>query len=94
MDENTGEAACELCGRMRALTFHHLIPRTVHSNRWFKKRFTREQMNSGILICRACHHYLHQHFDHKQLARDLNTLDALHANEKIRTYLDWARNHP
>jgi hypothetical protein len=93
MDDLTA-AACDLCGRQRSLTFHHLIPRTVHTNRWFKKRFTRDQMNSGIMICRACHRYLHEHFDHKELARDLNTLDALRANPKISAYLAWARKHP
>jgi len=42
---------CELCKRENELTFHHLIPRTNHKNKWFKKNFTREEMNQGINIC-------------------------------------------
>lgn len=80
-----------MCGRQRPLTFHHLIPRTVHSNKWFRHRFSRDEMQRGIDICRACHSYVHKHFAHKELARDLNTLDALLANETIRRYVEWAR---
>lgn len=89
MDEIQG--TCELCGRHRSVTFHHLIPRTVHSNKWFKKRFTREEMNSGIYICRSCHSYLHKHFTHKQLARELNTKEALLSNEIVQRLVEWAK---
>lgn len=83
---------CELCGRPGHLTFHHLIPRTCHSNKWFKKRFTREEMQSrGLNLCRQCHSYIHDEFDEKELGRELNTRDALLANDKVFRFLQWVR---
>jgi len=43
------ENKCELCGRENVLTFHHLIPVTLHKNKWFKKNYTREEMNTGVM---------------------------------------------
>ncbi|MEM9827496.1 MAG: hypothetical protein AAF958_12970, partial [Planctomycetota bacterium] len=53
---------CALCGRQpkRGTTRHHLIPRCCHSNRWFKKRFAREQMNETVPLCRDCHGAVHR----------------------------------
>lgn len=82
---------CELCGRRRRLTFHHLIPKTLHTNKWFRKNFSREEMSRGLDICRACHSYLHKHFSEKDLGRSLNTRDALLDNEKIRRWVSWAK---
>ena len=52
---------CRLCGRVmrHGTTEHHLIPRTCHSNKWFKKRFTRDQMRETIPVCRDCHSSIH-----------------------------------
>ena len=84
--------ACELCGRLQLLTFHHLIPRTCHSNKWFKKRFTREDMQTrGLDLCRKCHSFIHSHFEEKELGRALNTRDALLDNEKIFRFVQWVR---
>jgi hypothetical protein len=82
---------CELCDRQRRLTYHHLIPRTVHGNKWFKKRFGRAEMARGINICWACHSYLHKHFSEKELARNLNTKEALLENEIVRRRVEWVR---
>lgn len=89
-DEPTLDA-CELCGRRRRLTFHHLIPKTVHANKWFKKRFSPDEMRRGLNLCRQCHSYLHRHFSEKELARTLNTREALLANDKVRRWVEWAR---
>ena len=85
---------CDLCGRRtrRGTTEHHLIPRTCHSNKWFKKRYTRAQMQVTIEVCRDCHHAIHDLVpDEKQLARHYNTLDALQTHPKISKYLAWIK---
>jgi len=46
---------CELCQREEAQDFHHLIPRTLHTNKWFKKRYAREELQQGIAVCKSCH---------------------------------------
>lgn len=82
---------CALCGREGPTTFHHLIPRTVHSNKWFKKRFTREQMAQGVDLCRPCHSAVHAFADHKTLGCDFSTLEALTAHPELRRFVAWVR---
>ena len=84
--------ACALCGRQRRTTFHHLIPRTCHSNKWFKKHFTKDDMKTrGIEVCRECHKCIHLHISEKELGRRYNTREALLQHEKIRTFVRWVR---
>lgn len=84
--------SCVICGTTAMITFHHLIPKTCHSNKWFKKNFTREQMlHNGIDICRDCHSFLHSKFSEKHLGRELNTLEKLLNHEEIMKYAVWAR---
>jgi hypothetical protein len=90
---------CELCWCEQADNFHHLIPRTLHSNKWFKKRFTRERMREGIRVCRQCHSAIHDLIpDEKELGRHYNTLDRLLAHPEVAGYVEWrrkkARIHP
>lgn len=94
-DRPTGEAArCQLCGRLmrRRLTAHHLIPRSCHRNKWFKRRFTREQLSRTIAICRDCHKAIHRLIpDEKTLGRHYNTLSQLRAHPELARYLRWVR---
>jgi len=48
---------CEFCLRetRAGTTEHHLIPSTLHSNEWFKKRYTRQQMQETVDLCSDCH---------------------------------------
>lgn len=82
---------CELCERTHRLTFHHLIPRTLHKNKWFKKRYTREEMTSrGLDLCRDCHSAIHALIpSEKTLGRDYNTKAALLAHEPLARYVAW-----
>ncbi len=86
------EEKCSLCGSPHGVTFHHLIPRTCHSNKWFKKNYSRDEMtNSGIDVCRKCHSFIHKKLSEKVLGRELNTLDKIKNNEEISKYVEWAR---
>jgi hypothetical protein len=73
--------------------FHHLICRTVHRNKYFKKRFSKDEMKGrGLWLCRLCHKGVHQIFpDEKELSRSYNTKELLLAHEKIRQHIKWAR---
>ncbi|MET1254154.1 hypothetical protein [Aliikangiella maris] len=83
---------CELCSRQLPLTFHHLIPKSCHTNKWFKKHYTAFEMkHNGINICRSCHNYIHKRFTEKQLGRDLNTLEALLQQPEMVKYIQWAK---
>jgi hypothetical protein len=87
-------ARCELCGRLtkRGTTEHHLIPRTCHSNKWFKKRYSREELNQTLSVCRDCHRVIHDLIpDEKQLGRHFNSVDLLLENEEIAKFVAWIR---
>jgi hypothetical protein len=86
--------ACQLCGRVtkRGTTEHHLIPRSLHSNRWFKKRYSAAELRQTIDVCRDCHKAIHELVpDEKELGRNYHTLAALQAHPGIARYLQWAR---
>jgi hypothetical protein len=85
---------CELCEAEEAHSFHHLIPRTVHSNKWFKKRHTRQQMQAGLQLCKQCHTTIHDLVQEKELGRHFNTREKLAAHPPIARYLDWKRKRP
>jgi hypothetical protein len=88
---NTAE--CALCRRQPKLgtTEHHLIPRTCHSNKWFKKNFTREQMRETISLCRDCHNAVHKFVPReKELGRCWYTLDRLKSHPQIAKFAAWA----
>lgn len=86
----TRERPCELCTRVRALSFHHLIPRTTHSNKWFRKTFTREQMATGLDLCSDCHSAIHRFVpSEKELGRSHNTKQALLTHPDIATFVAW-----
>lgn len=77
MTSKTKHGICCLCHRDTHLTFHHLIPRMVHRRTHFKKHFTKEQLNEGIDICHQCHRVIHESYGEMELAKNLNTYDAL-----------------
>lgn len=81
---------CELCGRSRPLTFHHLIPRTLHRNKWFKKRYSRDELRSGLELCRDCHSAIHRFVPReKDLGRDYWTKTLLLEHEQIAKFVAW-----
>ena len=83
---------CMMCQRSADLTFHHLIPKTCHSNKWFKKNYSKHDMRtSGINICRNCHGFIHRHFSEKQLGREYYTLDLLLADSNIQNFIIWVK---
>ncbi len=82
---------CRLCERARPLTFHHLIPRSLHSNKWFKKRFERTEMERGIDICRDCHSAIHRFACEKELGREWNTVERLLEHQEIGKFVAWIR---
>jgi hypothetical protein len=83
---------CELCEREHLLTFHHLIPKSQHKNKWFKKNFTKEQMNEGINICKDdCHKQIHKLISEKELGKNYNTVQKLKNHKEVKKYLKWLK---
>lgn len=83
---------CELCECDSVDNHHHLIPRTVHGNKWFQKRYNREELSKTIGVCNPCHRMIHSIFPkEKDLGREYNTLEKLKAHPKIQGYVKWKR---
>ena len=88
------DSQCRLCERvMRAWTTeHHLIPRCCHSNTWFRKRFTRQQMAETVALCRDCHRAIHDFIpDEKRLGRSFYTLELLSQQPQLARHIQWVR---
>jgi hypothetical protein len=83
---------CELCGSAEAHNFHHFIPRTLHRNKWFKRRYTRQQLQQGLELCKACHSAIHTLIpDEKELGRNYETRAKLLAHPELGKFVRWKR---
>ncbi len=85
---------CALCGRLMKgdSSRHHLIPRTCHRRSWFKRTFSKEQMQTTVDVCRDCHSAIHDLIpDERELGRSFNTIETLQAHPAIEKYLIWVR---
>ena len=83
---------CRLCEREACdITEHHLIPRSTHKIKKFKRMHTKEAMHMTVSLCQPCHRSLHQFFTEKELGSMYFTIDLLLADEKIVKYVEWIK---
>jgi len=68
------QGSCQLCQRCTLLTAHHLIPRKLHRRNWFRKHYTRTELQSVVALCGDCHRALHKLYDEMRLAKSLTVL--------------------
>lgn len=87
----TEQKRCELCQRAVMLTFHHLIPRKVHSRKRFQKQFDRTQLNQGVMLCKLCHRGIHKLYDEMTLATQFNKLEKLESDHKLQKHIRWVK---
>ena len=80
---------CRTCQRQTMLTFHHLIPRKMHRRTHFKKHFTKEQLQAGIMLCRTCHSGIHKRYSEMQLATLLNNEALLLNDPELERFFTW-----
>lgn len=87
---------CQLCKRSGvAVTKHHLIPRSVHRRKRFRKLFDREDRLTRILwVCRPCHNAIHSARSEQELALHYNTREKLLTIAEVRDFVDWIRDKP
>lgn len=84
------EGFCEFCNRLKELTFHHFIPKTLHKNKLFLKLFSKEYMKThGIDLCKECHYTVHHFWDEKTLGKEYNTKEKIVNDPKFKKYLKW-----
>lgn len=87
---STRASACEICDRSWInLTYHHLIPKQVHT-KVIKRGWHEEwKLNSVAWLCGACHRFVHRIVGNEELARDLWTVEKLLQREDVRAWASW-----
>jgi hypothetical protein len=82
--------ACELCERnWIPLTYHHLIPRSMH-DKVLKRGWHEEwELNKVAWLCAACHRCVHRAAPNEELARHWDTVDKLRSREDIQKFIKW-----
>jgi hypothetical protein len=80
---------CLLCEREWPLTFHHLIPKTLHKKKWYQKNYTHEEMQEGVDLCEDCHEAIHDFISEKDLGKHYNSLAKLQQHPKVKNFTKW-----
>lgn len=81
---------CELCGRdLVRLTYHHLVPRSVHEKAVRRGWHRREDLGSVAWLCRACHGFVHRSWSNEELARGYFTVERLLGEERVQGWVGW-----
>lgn len=88
----TDTKCCELCSREVFTTWHHLIPRALHTKKRYIRRFGKQEMRTrGLDLCKLCHDGLHDIFTEKELGETYNTKEALLIDDRVRKHIQWVK---
>ncbi|WP_034384632.1 HNH endonuclease [Deinococcus sp. YIM 77859] len=81
---------CALCGRETpVLTEHHLVPRSQG-----RRQGVKVHELPTVLLCPACHKFLHRTFTNAELAGEYSSLEALLAHGDVQRFVTWLRTQP
>lgn len=90
--ESNENGCCELCGREKPLTKHHLIPKAVHARKRYIKRYGKQEMRDrGVMACKQCHDGVHDLYTEKELAEGFTSKEDLLADERVRRHITWVK---
>ncbi len=87
------DGPCELCGRVKPLSFHHLIPRRCHRKPRYRRRYSVDELrHRGLYLCSLCHGGIHDLVpDEEELAARYHSRELLLGHEGIARHVEWAR---
>src|SRR5262249_34973178 len=89
-EEEVEEGCCAICTRDMPLTRHHLIPRAVHK-KMAKKGYSKECLQTCVLICRPCHSAVHRLIpQHMVLATEYASLQRLLEHDGVKRWASFA----
>src|SRR5689334_21208471 len=78
-----GSQVCSLCERVvpgHLITLHHLTPKSRGG-----------KAHHRTPLCKPCHKQLHATYSNKELARGLDSVEALRRDERLAEFLVWIR---
>ncbi|WP_019585907.1 hypothetical protein [Deinococcus apachensis] len=83
-------AVCALCERETPmLTEHHLVPKSQG-----RRQGVKVYELPTVMLCPACHKFLHRTFTNAELAGEYHSVDALLADDRVRRFVNWLRTQP
>jgi len=83
---------CKLCKREASnVTEHHLIPRSTHRVKRFKRMHSTAAMHVTATMCQPCHRAMHQFFTEKELAESFFTINLLLSDERIIRHVEFVK---
>lgn len=88
---STKQSTCAFCERESHLTFHHLIPKSIHHRRKIKEKWTVNELHSGILLCRSCHNAIHKFISHAEIVEEYHTVEKLLEHQMLREFVEWSK---
>ncbi|AZI43714.1 HNH endonuclease [Deinococcus psychrotolerans] len=71
------------------MTEHHLIPKSQG-----RRRGVKIHALPTVMLCGACHKFLHKTFSNAELAGELNSVDALLEQESVQRFVAWLSKQP
>ncbi|KAF2760885.1 hypothetical protein EJ05DRAFT_508122 [Pseudovirgaria hyperparasitica] len=81
---------CEICLREHMpLTYHHLIPKSVHDKVIKRGWHEARQLNDVAWLCRQCHSFVHRIAGNEELAREWYTVEKLLEREDVQRWARW-----
>ncbi|KAK4990687.1 hypothetical protein LTR50_002387 [Elasticomyces elasticus] len=86
----TRGTACEICEREHIpLTYHHLIPKQVHT-KVLKRGWHKEwELNKVAWLCRACHSFVHKCASNEELAKQWYSVERLMERDDVQAWAKW-----
>jgi hypothetical protein len=86
----TRTSACEICKRdWVPLTYHHLIPRSMHQKSLKRGWHEEWELNKVAWLCGACHRCVHRVATNVELAREWDSVEKLREREDIGRFAAW-----
>ncbi|KAI0052797.1 hypothetical protein FA95DRAFT_1601497 [Auriscalpium vulgare] len=86
----TRTTECEICARAVPLTYHHLIPRSMHAKVLKRKWHPESMINAVAWLCRPCHTAVHRVARTEELAREFYTVEKLLERDDIQKWRLYA----
>ncbi|KAF9441530.1 hypothetical protein P691DRAFT_683602 [Macrolepiota fuliginosa MF-IS2] len=87
---STRTKECEICEREVPLTYHHLIPKSVHEKVVKKGWHDESMLGSVAWLCRPCHSMVHHVARCEELAKEYYTIELLLQREDIQKWQKYA----
>ena len=61
----------------------------MHRRKGFRRRFSKEELNTGVHVCRKCHRGIHALYGEETLTTRFDSLKLLLSDETLAGHFRW-----